>query len=221
MKKYLSSVLKISWIQNILLKFFVWVHNFAYKAISSLVLVDNNGQHPKHAILNYEKFYRDNLIETDTVLDIGCGNGTLAAAVATKVKKVVAIEIEQKNIEEAKRKNQKDNIEYIHGDATVWNPDQKFDSILLSNVLEHIENRVEFLQKIHKLSNKILLRVPMIDRDWLPVFKRDHGFEYRLDSTHFIEFTLPELQAELNQSGWKLDSYTIQFGELWGIVTQQ
>lgn len=220
MKKQIQSLLKISFIQTTLLKVFVWLHNFAYKAISSLVLADNNGQHPKHAILNYEKFYTDNLESTDTVLDIGCGNGTLAAAVAGKVKKVVAIEIEKKNIEEAKRKNARPNIEYILGDATTWNPEQKFDSILLSNVLEHIEHRVDFLTKIHTLSNRILLRVPMIDRDWLPVFKRDHGFEYRLDSTHFIEYTIAELNEELAKSGWKLESYSIQFGELWGVVTQ-
>lgn len=218
MKKQMQALFRVSFIKTMLLKVFVFLHNFSYKAISSLVLADNNGDHPKHAILNYEKFYIDNLKKSDTVLDIGCGNGALAAAVADTVKRVVAIEIEKKNIEEAKQKHAKSNIEYILGDATIWNPEQKFDSILLSNVLEHIENRVEFLTKIHHLSNRILLRVPLIDRDWLPVFKRQHGFEYRLDSTHFIEYTIPELTDELTKSGWKLESYSIQFGELWGVV---
>ena len=58
----------------------------------------------------------------------------------------------------------RDNLNYIVGDATNYNFDKIFDKIILSNVLEHIEHRIDFLVKMKKISNTILLRVPIINR---------------------------------------------------------
>ncbi len=71
---------------------------------------------------------------------------------------------------------------------------------------------------MHDLSDSILLRVPMLSRDWLTMYKKEHGYEYRLDPTHYIEYTLPDLKEEINQSGWVIKSYSIQFGEFWGVL---
>ena len=76
-------------------------------------------------------------------------------------------------------------------------PNQKFDVIILSNVLEHIENRIEFLQKIKNLAPKILIRVPMINRDWITLYKKELGVEWRLDKTHYIEYTLESSKQKL------------------------
>jgi len=53
--------------------------------------------------------------------------------------------------------------------------------------LEHIENRIEFLNKIKNLAPKILIRVPMINRDWITLYKKELGMEWRLDKTHYID----------------------------------
>jgi hypothetical protein len=42
----------------------------------------------------------------------------------------------------------------------------------MSNVLEHIDQRVEFLKKIRLLANKFLFRVPMIDREWVTLYTK-------------------------------------------------
>jgi len=94
----------------------------------------------------------------------------------------------------------------------------KFDKIILSNVLEHISERVEFLQSLHKLAETILLRVPLVTRDWLAVYKKEHGYKYKLSSDHKIEYTEEILQDELAQSGWKIESLQIRFGEVWAVV---
>ena len=57
-------------------------------------------------------------------------------------------DIIKKNIREAKEKFSNDNLEYILADATVFNFKKKFNAIILSNVLEHINDRVKFLLKI-------------------------------------------------------------------------
>lgn len=201
-----------------LLNIFVKLDNFCYKVLSFLAIKNNNGVHPKHKILNYHKFFVDNISDNDNIVDIGCGGGENAFDIAFKAKKVLAIDKERKNIEKAEKKYQRNNLKYLVGDAVVYDFKQKFDKIILSNVLEHIENRIYFLKKMHNLSNNILLRVPMLNRDWLTVYKKDLGLEYRLDSTHYIEYTLQILQKELAESGWKIESYSVQFGEFWGVV---
>lgn len=201
-------------------KFFIWLHNFSYKAISKIAIKRNKGIHPKHEILNYHQFFVKNISAEDEILDIGCGNGLLAYSIAQKAKRVIGIDIADANIEKAKANNKCENIEFIHGDATKYEFNQRFDKIVLSNVLEHIENRIEFLSKLQRLSDTILIRVPMINRSWLAVYKKENGYEYRLDKTYFIEYTVKSLKNELNQAGWSLENYSIQFGELWGIVSR-
>lgn len=201
-----------------LLKFFVWLDNFCYKVITRLAIRENKGFHPKHRILNYHQFFIDRVDLNDTVLDIGCGNGANAYDIAGKAKEVVGIDIIEKNIKQAEEKFKRENLRYLVGDATNYNFCQKFDKIVLSNVLEHIKDRIDFLLKLHKISQTILLRVPMINRDWLTVYKKEKGLEYRLDKTHYIEYTLNDLTEELKQAGWQLENYSVQFGELWGVV---
>ena len=200
------------------IKFFCWLHNFSYKIISVLVVRENSGIHPKHRILNYHKFFQDNISTNDFVLDIGCGNGAVAYDLAQKAKKITAIDISEKNILIAKQKFNRENLEYIIGDATTFDFKNKFDIIVLSNVLEHIENRIEFLKKIKTLSPKILIRVPLLTRDWLSVYKKENGLEYRLDSTHFIEYTEENFQEEIQKAGLNIESFYVKFGELYAII---
>ena len=217
-KKIYKQLLKSEKSKKFWLKKFITLNNFSYEQISRLVVGLEKGVHPKHRIMNYHKFFVDNIESQDTILDLGCGNGFLAYDLAQKAKKVVGIDISQKNINFAKSNYQRDNLEFLVGDATTYNFTESFDKIALSNVLEHIQNRVDFLSRLKEISNIILIRVPLINRDWLTVYKKEKNFEYRLDKTHYIEFTLEGLQFELKQAGWDLVKYSINFGEIWGIV---
>ena len=166
--------------------------------------------------MNYHKFFVDNIDENDVVLDIGCGNGALSYDIAKKAKKVVGIDLNEKNISFAKERYSKENIEW--GDALKDLPDERFDVIIMSNVLEHIENRVEFLRRLREKAATFLIRVPMINRDWITLYKKEMGLEYRLDKRHYVEYTLDSFRKELEEAGLKINNYTIQFGEIWAIV---
>jgi len=211
----ISSLPFINWI---LLRLFVYLDNISYKAITVLATRRNNGVHPKYRILNFNKFIVDNLNVTDHVLDIGCGSGINSYEAALKSKLVVGIDIDEKNVRLAKQKYSLPNLNFSVGDATDYNFSSQFDKIILSNVLEHVENRIDFLKRLTKVSNFILLRVPMITRDWVAVYKKENGFEYHLNQGHFIEYTLEELELELQNGGWRIERYSIQFGEFWGVI---
>lgn len=192
--------------------------NFLYKIISYLSIKSEGGIHPKHRLLGYHDFFTNNISESDTVLDIGCGNGALSYDIAGKAKTVTGIDIEDKNIKEAIKRHSRPNLKYIVGDATKDLSGEKFSVITLSNVLEHIEHRVEFLKSIKGLADKYLIRVPTFDRDWIPLYKKELGLEWRLDLTHFTEFTKKSFYKEVEEARYSIESFSVQFGEIWAIV---
>jgi SAM-dependent methyltransferase len=205
-------------IYRFFLKLLLKLSNWLYKAISILAIKSEGGLHPKHRLIGYHQFFLDNISANDSVLDIGCGNGALAYDLAQKAKSVVGIDIEEKNIVKAKTKFNKPNIKYLSGDATKDLSGEKFDVIVLSNVLEHIEDRETFLKRLKGLASKFLIRVPMLDRDWLPLYKKELGIDWRLDKTHFTEYTEVSFKEEMEKAGYQVENLSIQFGEIWATV---
>lgn len=197
---------------NCLLK----AHNFAYRQAGVLSeLIEQGNIHPKHRLMKYHDWFLTQVKPEWSVLDVGCGNGALSKDLAQKCRKVTGIEISEKKI--AKAKARCPQATFIHGDATQYPFREEFDAIVLSNVLEHIEDRVVFLSKLKRLSPVFLIRVPLINRDWITLYKKERGIEYRLDDTHFIEYTPEEFIQEVENVGLQVQSLTIQFGELYAV----
>jgi len=202
----------------LILRMLMRVHNACYAYITRLAVIAGAGIHPKHRLMNYHAFFIDNIGADDVVLDIGCGNGFLTRDLAEKAKSVTGIEINKNNIELARKEFNRDNIKYICGDACQYDFGEKFDVIVLSNLLEHVEDRIAFLLKVRDLAPRLLIRVPTINRDWLTYYKKEMGIEYRLDPTHRIEYTMESLQEELEKAGLSIEKASIQFGEIWAVV---
>ncbi len=211
---------KLFIINNIIRSLLI-LDNYIYSKISKFSVKFENGLHPKHRLTKYHQFFLNNVSCSDLVLDIGCGNGYNTHKISEKVLSVTGIDIDIENIVLARKRFFGGNIEYIQGDATNYMFDKKFNVIILSNVLEHINDRISFLKKIKQLGNKFLIRVPMLNRDWLVLYKKEFKIEYRLDKTHYIEYTIEDLTAELEKAGLKINNYSIQFGEIWAVVNYQ
>jgi SAM-dependent methyltransferase len=192
------------------MKLLLYFHNFLYRVISHFAI--KRGLHPKHRLTNYHKFFTDNVSEKDTVLDIGCGNGYLTYKIAEKAFHVYAIDIIDNF------KYHKDNIRFYKFGANEIYNESKAHVVVLSNVLEHIKDRITFLKRIHPISKKFLVRVPMLDRDWLTLYKKELGVEYRLDKGHFIEYTEQSFRDEVKEAGYKIVKLEIRFGEIYAIL---
>ncbi len=201
-----------------LIRFILKFHNFFYGLAGLLsAKLEPDNIHPKHRILDYHQWFVSQLKPEWRVLDVGCGNGALTADLAKVCAHAVGIDISSPNIEQAKKKA---TAEFICGDATTYPFEGEFDAVVLSNVLEHIEDRVNFLKKLKKITKRFLIRVPMIDRDWITLYKRQMGVEYRLDKTHVIEYTFDGLVNELGEAGLGIDSYRIRYGEIYAVVKE-
>ena len=218
---------------KLIIKFFLkltlLLHTYLYKIITLLAIRYENGIHPKHGILKYKEWFLNLINKDDIVLDIGSNTGNMPILFSSKCKKVYGIEIEKSHHEIASERS-KDikNIELFNYDATKFNYDNidKISIVTLSNVLEHIDKRVSFIKSIVenvRWENKplLLIRVPMIDREWTVLYKKDHGIEYRLDSTHFIEYTEIIFREEMEKNNLYIKSLEIRFGEIYAICEKR
>ena len=87
------------------------------------------------------------------VLDLGCGLGSLSILLAKQGKDVVGIDDSEEYLEIARRKSRGLPIRYVRMDFAEEDfPDrQPFDTVLLSGVIEHIEDDSLFLTRIRPL----------------------------------------------------------------------
>ncbi len=181
------------------------------------ILHEPTGIHPKHRIMHYHDFFAERVMPGDRVLDIGCGIGAVAYDIAEKGGEVVAIDISEENIESAIKMNAHPRIQYIYGDALDYVPGKDIDVVIMSNVLEHIENRVDFLHGlITSLPDaRYLFRVPRKDRHWSIYFREELGLNWMLDKTHYTEYTIKSFYDELNVAGLEIIHCEYQWEEIW------
>jgi SAM-dependent methyltransferase len=204
------------------LKFLFEIDNKLYLLESETSIKYGRGIHTKHKHIKYHDFFVKNIKPDEKVLDIGSGNGFLSYDIAKKVKgtKVTGIELNEKNIEFARNHYKHDNLKFIKGDALKELPEGKFDVVTLSNILEHIEKRVDFLKRLKRRFNpeRFIIRVPLFERDWRVPLKKELGLDYRLDATHFIEYTQENFLEELNYAGLKAQILEYRWGEIWCVA---
>jgi len=152
---------------------------------------------------------------------LGCGDGVLTLDIArTSGAKIVGVDLKEEKILVAKKLHSHPNIEYRVGDVTKEPLNEPFDVVILSNVLEHLSFRTEFL--IHLCRSvkpqKILIRVPLFERDWRVPLKRELGLEWRLDPTHEVEYTIESFGKEIAAAGLQIIHQEVRWGEIWSEV---
>ena len=140
-------------------------------AIEVKAFYDNYQFKFKHNVRHYiviNKLMDSGLKQTDHVLEIGCGNGAVTKLIAEKVKNgtVTGLDISSESISAAKI-NLKNcvNAKFIASNVTDYVTEEKFDVVVLSDVLEHIpiEYHDALFKKINDLLNKdgfIFINIP-------------------------------------------------------------
>ena len=104
------------------------------------------------------------------ILDVGCGGGIICEPLARLGAKVTGIDFAPNNILAAKihSKKNKLKINYINKDIEKSKLDEKFDIILMFEVLEHLDNWKKTIKNIKKNLNKNgLIIISTINRNLL------------------------------------------------------
>ena len=149
-KKYISKFLFHPIAARLYVKPALKAHNFMYRLATKASTIVENNKHPKHDILKYKEWFGQHIGPDDVVLDIGSNSGSLPIFLSSVAQYVYGIEIVKELHQESLKRCKADNLKFILGDATSYNYStiKSVSVVTLSNVLEHIEFRVEFLKKI-------------------------------------------------------------------------
>lgn len=209
---------------RVLLKELLLLYGFIYSKIGSTAVKYGNGTHPKHRLTKYHDFFVSNIGESESVLDLGSGRGDVTYDISKKTtKEVVGIEINSSNFLYATKTYARSNLSFIKGDIYRDIPKRHFDVVILSNVLEHLRERIVILKNIVQKTSpfKILLRLPCFERDWTVAMKKELGIPYFLDKTHEIEYTHEEFYKEMDDAGLDIVSSIFNWGEIWSVCKKK
>lgn len=189
------------------------------RVIAERATAYGNGINPKHRLIGYHDFFVERIPAGSRVLDVGCGVGEVARSIARRVPgaAVTAIDKEARLLEMARQGEVPANLTFVEGDATRDLAAEHWDVIVLSNILEHVDERVGLLTElIHRNTpGRILVRVPVFERHWHLPLRRELGVGYFSDPTHRIEHTLAEFESETTAAGLRVVERQIIWGEIW------
>lgn len=188
-------------------------------AINERATALGRGEHPKHRLTRYHDFFVERIADGARVLDVGCGYGAVARSIARARPSatVLGAELDEGRLTAAQAADNPSNLSFIRANATVSLPAGPWNVVVLSNVLEHIEDRIGFLKALVATArpSTILVRVPLFERDWKMAMRREVGANWMSDPEHFIEHTQAEFAAEMAAAGLSIVERVTLWGEIW------
>jgi len=105
-------------------------------------------------------------IKGPDVLDLGCGEGIITRAIASLNFHVVAVDGSKLKLQKAKKNISNNNVKFIHSFFENFDPPVKFNSIVMSNILEHVNKPDKLLTRAKswlKHDGRIIATVPNAD----------------------------------------------------------
>ena len=140
-------------------------------------------------------------IRTDArVLDVGCGSGAFLIALDSFLSvRAEGVEIDRRFRERLRQER------FVVYTALAEAPQQQYDVILLSHVLEHVETPVKFLRVIRKLLTKegfLYIEVPCLTDPLLWAYKIPAFWDFYWQYPHIWYFAPLALERLLNISGY-------------------
>ena len=166
-------------------------------------------------------------LKNKKVLDLGCGSGRLSLFASTVAKQVIGIDYISDAIEYAKsfsKLTNRKNVKFEVADLDKF-AGEKFDVILISEVLQHVENPQNTLKKCKKLLNKngyVIVNIPCFNNFrgdvWLTL---QNLFHLPMSLTDTFQISPNEIEVMSKKAGLKLEkivgmSYDWAWDE-WGI----
>ena len=169
--------------------------------------------HPKH-FLEENPWFTKLLKSSDTVLDLGSGNGQNSLKTAKIVNKVIGVEADENLIKisqrSAKQKKLR-NVRFVKGDLEKTLPfkNSSFSKVLILDVLEHLHKRVQILSEIRRVLKPhglVFIGVPNKNTSWKK-FQRSAKLCSFSDPDHKIEFSQKSISKLISESSYKILSF--------------
>jgi SAM-dependent methyltransferase len=134
------------------------------------------------------------------VLDVGCGSGIWTDFLSRRGFKVVGIDFVGEFIKQA-QKEKKGRFILGKAEEIPFN-DKSFDTVLLINLLEHVDDDLRVLKEAARVGKRILINVPQETPSFL--VKRGVVYKHYLDRSHERVYTKRSLERLANRVGLRL-----------------
>lgn len=152
----------------------------------------------------YNRWVFDQLLPHlgSTVLEIGCGNGNFTELLAQYSDHVLAIDLDKNYVQATKQRlSSCSHVDVRCVDVTQLSEEQTFDSLIMVDVLEHIEHDVDLLRQLRKQlhpDGRFIVKVPALSWLYSPmdeVIGHYRRYQRQTLSSIFVEagFAPPEI----------------------------
>lgn len=182
------------------------IHEKYHKRTHKQLRIISSGNFTYRILLPQIEKYLDPKIKK--ILDIGCGAGTLCLYLADKGYKITGIDISEKAIGECKKSAEvlglKNKTEFLSGDFQTKAIPQKFDLIIFTEVIEHLENDTLALKKIHGLLNPNGILILSTPSQNAPLYKLGILKKFDREVGHLRRYKLDELMKLMKDQGFKI-----------------
>ncbi len=139
------------------------------------------------------------------VLDLGCGVGTIDFYLAKMGYKVIGIDVSSRAIKLAnnsKKELKLDNINFVCSKLEHINENVKYDYIILSEVIEHVDNPSDVLRKINMILKHDGLLVLSTPLNTAPLFRLGLLDDFDREVGHVRRYSKTELFFLLEREGF-------------------
>ncbi|MCB0508496.1 MAG: class I SAM-dependent methyltransferase [Chitinophagales bacterium] len=218
LQKYIpiSHKLKLKIFLNLEWLFDRLAHEMSFKSYAPL-------EHPMR--LKSKQFILDNVTSESKVLDLGCNLGDISFIIAEKAKEVIGIDYNPRSINIANKRYQKENLKFYNIEAYEYLTQNKeqFDILILSHILEHLDNPKDFLIRFKDFFKEIYIEVPDFERYYLNLYRQNLGMHLLYsDDDHITEFDRDELRALLSSCNIEILKSEYRYGvqKLWCKVSK-
>jgi len=175
----------------------------------------------EHPVRTYSKeFILKKITNEHNVLDLGCKYGQMSNYLAEKSKMVVGIDFDEAAIKVAQNSYHHINLKFEVGEASQYLETQtaQFDVLILSHILEHIDQPKIFLSKFTKHFKYIYIEVPDFDKHFLNHYRQDENIKLNYtDDDHVSEFDRYELRTLIKECNLSIieEEYIFGVQKIW------
>ncbi len=150
-----------------------------------------------------------------TILDIGCSQGDISYKLSEICKEVVGIDYNFKSIINAKNKYIKNNLNFLCMDASEYllKSEKKFEVMICSHIIEHLEDPKNFLRSYKNYFKKIYIEIPDFDNTYVNILRNKIGIQpHYSDTDHVFEFSRDELENIFKELNLKVIKCEFRYG---------
>jgi SAM-dependent methyltransferase len=155
----------------------------------------------------------DSTFSGQRVLDFGGGTGSVTHALLENGNKVVYLDHSPEACKSAQKRfahNQNFTLMLPHNFK--GQPEKSFDLIVLSHVLEHVEDRKSLLTEMKSKARKIHIEVPDFSSDPLNYVRSILSLPVHKDDDHVVEFTRESLMELIHGVDLQIEKLEVRDG---------